>query len=417
MRFRSRTSGSVSQQRSYSYYSYCTGPRYGPTWPANPLATFHEVCWDELHSGPPYKTGGPLNLWRMSIGNPWGSDYKSDFNTYSNCLYNPYRGTGHFGVIPPYTDPSFWPYWLDDDWGNASSYGAAGWNKYRPAQPAVELGQDIAELRDTFRDLFKRARSFKDLYDGRRKLPTNPASNFLEWNFGWQPLIRDIEKSIKQYQTLDETIDRIKRMNGRWDHRGGPVDSQNESEATTYTGNAALARCVPLGTSTFPTSLLNRCTVTDTMQYTSKAWFEGSFRYYIPDINTPEWADKARRKLMGLNVNPALVWELVPWSWLADWISNAGDVFSNMDNGLAENLVAAYAYIMRTTTCTFSRNASIVIATLANPLKEASLTHAISTKFERKHRVAASPFGFGIDFGSFSPKQIAIMAALGLSRT
>lgn len=419
MRFRERTSGGIIEPRvTYTYRTYCNPFKNGTIWPSSSFALATEHCYDETHPGPPYRTGGPFNHWSFSCSDPTGPEYtmRSNSKDCSKCL-NYYKGTVY--MPPPVTTPTGFSMWEDDSWGNAESYGAQGWNKFKPAKPGVELNQDIAELKQTWSSLMNRARSFKDIYSGRRKSPTNPAGNLLDWAYGWAPLLDDVEKAIKQYQTLDETIDRIRKQNGQWEHRGGTVNKQSEVWQSDSTGWPFVGLNL---NSTFWNKLkgatnLSTFSYQCTYEYHSHAWFEGSFKYYIPNIDTPEWADKARRKLFGLNINPALLWELIPWSWLVDWISNTGDVFSNLDSGIAENLVAAYAYVMRTTTYSMTNSATVTFLTCADPVMLTTITQSSSSKITRKHRVAATPFGFGVDLGSFSPKQIAIMAALGLSRS
>lgn len=389
-------------------YAYGTGTN--PTWywqnrPISAITASHEKCWDETHPGPPYKTGGPLNLWRFEFSSPIFGGLDVQSRVPPNVVTYWWKGSWW---VQPLSETDFPLTGWGTTWGDATSAGPVGWDKFKPAKPGVDLGVALAELRETFGSLVKRAKIFKA---GRVQ---NPAKTLLESNFGWIPLANDIEKAIHTFRNLDNMIDRIRKMNGRWEHRGGTVSKEKESWETE-TG----PRVNPVLQSGFYTSAgLSSPYVPNAKikwEYESVTWFEGMFKYYIPNIHSEEWESTARRKLMGLTLNASTLWELLPYSWLADWISNAGSVFSNMDPGLAENLVCQYAFVMRRSTLTATMTQEHKFrAPYTGPVTTNS--HVITHKWERKHRVKATPFGFGLNIGSFSPKQIAIMAALGLSR-
>jgi len=112
-----------------------------------------------------------------------------------------------------------------------------------------------------------------------------------------------------------------------------------------------------------------------------------------------------------MEITPSLAWELLPWSWMVDWFGNVGDLMANISAASYDNLVAKYAYIMRTRRISY------------NTIQDQPLTIGKSLRLngtffvETKERAAASPYGFGLDWNGFSTSQLAILAALGISRT
>jgi hypothetical protein len=112
----------------------------------------------------------------------------------------------------------------------------------------------------------------------------------------------------------------------------------------------------------------------------------------------------------------------MPWSWLIDWFSNVGDVIANLSsNGIAD-LTYDYAYLMRhaSTRTEWSlqipqHKIAIFDGVPAVDLPRSS-TGSVTELKETKERVAATPFGFGVQFDDLSVRQIAILSALGLSR-
>lgn len=377
--------------------------------PSAAISSNVEKCFDELHPGPPYKTGGPLDLWKFQFSSPIFGAFNIRSSRIPTLSTKWYKGRWFRNPLPETSFPlSGWK----TNWDDVSSFGPQGWNKFRPIRPGASLGTALAELRETWSSLMKRAIDFKQ---GYKYWIQNPAKTLLESNFGWIPLANDIEDAINTFRNVDAMIDRIRKMNGRWEHRGGVVAKMEESWETT--GNSHIA---PILATSFYTAAgqsspyIPPCTIK--WKYESKVWFEGMFKYYIPNIDTKEWESTARRKLLGLELTPSTLWELIPYSWLADWVSNAGDMFANMDDGLAENLVCKYAYVMRHSIVTAELNQRhIFMAPYPDGVRYDN-SHTIIHTWERKQRVQATPFGFGLDAGSFTPKQIAIMAALGLSR-
>lgn len=388
-----------------------------------------KYCYDELHSGPPFTTGGTFNLWSYAdnrciptrscvlvakswYGNLWykysGSFQTSlsgtkltDWMTVPGAEYNAGKKSN------PNTPNG------QSTWGDASAYGAKGWNKFRPAQPGASLGIFLGEAKEIPRMLSSTARYFRDAYVSRfGKSPKGKlkrqADAWLNTQFGWRPFISDLQAFYKTWKNADEMLKQIERDNGQWVRRGGSVTKDRvltvlESSAATHCSTPSLGAPYYFVRNKPPGNyIVTR--VTDT-----KVWFEGKFRYHIPNCGSVEWRKKALGQLFGLDVNPSLLWELTPWSWLVDWCSNVGTVMSNISPGLAENLAASYAYVM----CT--KEERVEIASTLN-LANGPRTDTWTRSLTRKVREQASPFGFSSTWENFTPRQWSILGALGITR-
>jgi len=148
-------------------------------------------------------------------------------------------------------------------------------------------------------------------------------------------------------------------------------------------------------------------------------WFSASFKYWIPPVSTsksPSEEHQARQQLTrisyGLDLSPSLIWELMPWSWLVDWGTNIGANLSNLSDN-QDNLVAMYAYLMQSDVIT--DHYQVTGRYLQSPTTRAFSAESLLIH-EIKQRNQASPFGFGITVPQFNLRQLAILAALGLSR-
>jgi hypothetical protein len=120
-------------------------------------------------------------------------------------------------------------------------------------------------------------------------------------------------------------------------------------------------------------------------------------------------AEMAKR-IYGIRVSPEVLWNLTPWSWAIDWVTNAGDVMSNISAFTSEGLVMRYGYVMETTT---TRITDTLRPTLGK-YGPYTLKHSYGTTVKVRRR--ATPYGFGLDPGTFSTYQWGIIAALGISK-
>lgn len=344
-------------------------------------------CWDETHPGPPYRSGGPLLIYSQKISDSACSP--SGVWTVGNQRW---AGTFHAN-LPNNLDAEV----ASISGRTAANYGAKGWNKYRPVKPVYDVGQAIAELRDVPGMLKFRIKNFMNL-----------GKAYLAYKFGWRPFIKDVAETIKAVSKVDAAIRRIRKYNGKWQKRGGPVSS-NITTSTTVVSNKITPQ---LAYQFYPGGVLTQCN--KTVVSTDEIWFEAMMKYYIKDLKTDPasdvWTSSLLQRIYGLEVTPALLWELLPWSWLIDWFADIGDVYANYSAQNYDNLVAKYAYVMRRRTIKtlYSQN---------QPLNGGpSVQLNALTVAEVKERAAGSPFGFGVDFPDFTDSQIAILLALGVSR-
>jgi hypothetical protein len=143
----------------------------------------------------------------------------------------------------------------------------------------------------------------------------------------------------------------------------------------------------------------------------SASWFKGAFKYHVPVADDTfgkfqNWLSMADH-LLGVKPSPEVVWNIAPWSWAVDWFTNTGDIMTNISNLGKDGLVMQYGYSMMSRVTTWD-----AIATY-----DGAATARRRRQLVYKKRLPATPFGFGVDLSTLSPKQVAIMAALGLSKT
>lgn len=368
-----------------------------------------EECWDELHPGPPFRSGGPLDIVKCRTDSDSVKGHTSLIDSTGMRRWNG-------GFLPSYAienllDCSTVEEALLSDFGDVYGFGATGWNKFRPTKPAVDLGQFLGEIKEVPHMLSQTARGFHDLWKSlgghpRLFMPKSVANHWLNTQFGWLPFLRDVSSFIKVTNDLDKHVKQLARDNGQWVKRGGSVTKSEESEVVL--DNPTMCGLWP-ALDTYFYSGAPYGSQFATRKTSQTVWFEGRFRYWIPNIGDSPMNWRSLLKIYGLTPSPSLVWELTPWSWLVDWCTNAGDVVANLTSMWLDNLAAKYAYIMGTTTQSVSYTGK------ANLLSGPVIGNW-SCDVTRKMRVPASPFGFGLTGGDFSARQWSILLALGISR-
>jgi hypothetical protein len=118
--------------------------------------------------------------------------------------------------------------------------------------------------------------------------------------------------------------------------------------------------------------------------------------------------------LLGIELTPEVVWNATPWTWALDWVSNIGDCVSNISDMIVDGLVIKYGYVMEHYVS--SRTYYYAGTGKYKPIGGVVVS-PVTLFYETKRRRKASPFGFGLDWSGFTPRQLAITVALGLTRT
>jgi hypothetical protein len=154
----------------------------------------------------------------------------------------------------------------------------------------------------------------------------------------------------------------------------------------------------------------------ETLEVTRRVYFKGAYSYHyevghkglLAEIRDLE---KKANSLLGIRVTPEVLWNLAPWSWLADWNANIGVNISNAVAFQNDQLVLRWGYLM----CEQMHRRTITASggsEINGPLPSVSVTFTTVTK----SRTPATPFGFALNPGSFTDRQWAILAALGMTK-
>jgi hypothetical protein len=220
--------------------------------------------------------------------------------------------------------------------------------RFRPGNPVASLGEFILELRDLPRlPLFlrSRAKTFQDL-----------GSEYLNVEFGWVPFVNDLIKLQKLQFTLRDRLNKLIANNGirikrrskhEFRHVGGEVVVEGslsrpfgDLSDPVIGGDSNLDGYqvmgpVPLGF--FDEFMQGGCDYKMSLEHVTESWFVGTYYYYVPDIGSDEWTSRAIAELYGAGPHPATIYRTYPWTWLADWFLNVGDIVSNLSSNAVDS--------------------------------------------------------------------------------
>ncbi len=280
-----------------------------------------------------------------------------------------------------------------------------------PTVPAANLAQGLAEL---VREGFPRAVGHT-LLNPKFYDPRNFGDEFLNLKFGIQPLINDVRQAAHAVVNAGKILRQLERDSGRNVRR--QMSFPEEKSASVVNGTGILYY------NTQPSKLVS-CfdsvggPSTTIIQTSRRRWFSGAFTYVLPpgyhSYGKVRAAEEKAKYLLGLDLNAEVLYNLTPWSWLADWFANIGDVVANVTRfASSDSLVLRYGYIM----CESQTHMTRIVSGLSTYAGGALGDLLFESGVIRKERYRSSPFGFGLVTSGFSQGQWDILAALGMSRS
>jgi hypothetical protein len=380
-----------------------------------------------------WKTGGPFT--KISIEFP-PEEVKGigryDSGSVTRAIYGvgtgPIRYTGGFGIpifqgddtsyanlsqLLGYTSPLIPPL---TDWS------AKAYEKTRPSLEKAGFAVFAAEARDIPRMLSTSAGAFHDAWRGVGGIarsdwsmqPRSAANHFLNHEFGWVPFINDIQKFNYVYQNAAYIRSRLTSENNRWIHRRATLlDDYTERKISSDTGMRVSPAGDYIGTLFDDTAHWEVWERKASLITTS-----GVFRYYRPefDASLPDyssaWNTVQRQLTMyGARINPSNVYKAIPWTWLIDWFTDFGSVIDRAQDLALDSIAAQYLFLMRHDTREVVLKQYLPFKTGGHKIIEFSRLTDVKIR-----RESDSPYGFGLAWNGLSPKQLAILGALGISR-
>ncbi len=314
----------------------------------------------------------------------------------------------------------------DNRQGTANSFFAAT----APERATAHLLTTAIELmRGDVPSLLKNYRRALFDYQNKYRSLNYVGNEFLNIQFGWQPLIAEYANMIRVFIGLDRMVyAESNRRKRRWD---GPSTSVTRTLLDQTLSNEPLSGGsgerfqVTTSPGNFGADMTHPVTVDTTATVLRKEDYNFTARYSSlvkPNARSNGFVERAEDTLrqLGLVDDPSVLWELTPWSWLIDWAANIGESIVNAHtySPLSGRHSVDYAYF--TTQLTEVMDGSVDrLIKQTNPYwanRSVVVRPKAYYSTVTRTRDRATPFGFGTQLGDISNSQFAILVALGLAR-
>jgi len=179
--------------------------------------------------------------------------------------------------------------------------------------------QDLVTLPKLIKDTLHLAKK------GRRGVSRRDIANaHLSTMFGWMPLVDDVRKLLDLQKRINKRIEEVERMF----RNGGQTRSMKFGKSHAFdSGTISLASDSAAGSASGL-----RTHITEAERWGSVRW--------IPDewpTDTSNFLNKHQqvtRAVEGLTYNELVAgaWDLVPWTWVADWFADVGSFIRTKAN-------------------------------------------------------------------------------------
>nr|UJQ85217.1 MAG: hypothetical protein 1 [Leviviridae sp.] len=214
--------------------------------------------------------------------------------------------------------------------------------------------------------------------------------------FGFLPLISDIELLLKFQSRVDDRVKEIERLRTRGLRR--TMDLWHGSNTTTVRHATIQSQGVTLHADVTKTTTLK---------------VRGHIRWYASSNwlqSDPAVRAMARKALLGYNIDPTVLYEIMPWSWLIDYFSNLGTVIKASRN-LFDAHHDAPRIMEHKRTVSSSSNHDIAVQT-GNKIISCSPFGATSETKTRR----LSGTSLGAQIGFLNNNQLSILGSLTVLR-
>jgi hypothetical protein len=303
------------------------------------------------------------------------------------------------------------------------SYGSTAISRCLPTSPVVDMPVAFAEL---FREGVPNYIG-RQLLNRRSVSASQLSGEYLNYEFGIRPFLADLEAFWHATRRAKELLRQFANNSGKLIRRRYNFDPYYEQNTVTSVepdaGGAQHFLEPNRGIHYLPDFGGSWGTREITTTRFNERWFSGAFTYYLPGVGDDIWSnlerDYAEMRYLYGGFGVSTVWNLIPFSWAADWVTNVGDVLTNIDRFANDGLVMPYGYVMERSEVRVDRTVRDARLGNVDPNLSIPVPDEVKTSLRivSMRRRKATPYAFGLDQSEFTDRQWAIIGALGLSFT
>jgi hypothetical protein len=296
-------------------------------------------------------------------------------------------------------------------------------------KPQLSLVNSVIELKD-FKKLpatVRRVRSMIKALAGYgnkplRKILGGSADAYLQKEFNVMPLLSDIsgfrKALINTSKQVKNLLDLENKPLTRHFYAGLESVYPNKSltpAPTTYIPPAEVSSEAPLpggGTIGKLSGLVKP--YREVTHGESRFHAEIQYSYYLTAFQRENSAILGLADSLGINLNPSIIWNAIPWTFVVDWVINISRWLDGFKVRNLEPVTVIHRYLWSTTVDRITKidcEINLSCPTLPKPLVRTSVCR------EQAYRRDLYPIGTShITTSGFSLKEFTLAGALGLSR-
>lgn len=299
---------------------------------------------------------------------------------------------------------------------NLQAFGQQAYSRVAPTAVVFDAARFVGELREGLPSVSMQ--TFKSTAEFFRGI----GSGYLQAKFGWEPFIADLQNAAK---ALKIATSNLAISNGERVHRRYGLIPAETSSTFDSAGDCQLFLVYENPLSEFNQNMTHEsswftasCRLIKTRKI--ERWFEGEFTNYLPLNFDPTEFQRRYDVLVNTKLTPTTLWELSPWSWLAEWFLRISDSMRSNELVANDKLIMHYGYAMQRTTDTWSATYTDGQDSY-NQIRFFSprppMQGMLFSRTEHKQRIRANPYGFTSGgFTGLTGSQASILGALGLSK-
>lgn len=299
---------------------------------------------------------------------------------------------------------------LDSSKTFLETWGANAISRVEPTSPHASLATIVGE---TVKDGLPKMVGWSLQKAGVDHPLKGAGGEYLNYQFGLAPVINDIRSLYESLRDASRIMDQFARDSGKVVRRSYSLPAETSYSSQTSSGKTGVSPA--LNANLYEPGYYGSYR-TQEDRISRERWFEGAFTYLLPSAygtyaDTFKNMARTINRVSGVLPTPEVLWELMPWSWAIDWFINVQTMLHNFWAFQNDGLILRYGYVMehtlhdRTWTLPDVRLRGLPPRTFVQTFRR-----------ETKVRYQATPFGFGLSWDGFSPRQLAIAAALGITR-
>ncbi|DAD50021.1 maturation protein [ssRNA phage Gephyllon.1_1] len=355
--------------------------------------------------------GGDFLMKKQYVETPESAVFRSAKASYRDTLHTGYNMKMSFtgGSIPSGIPANPWPAYQNSSNAGLDAWGAKAISICKPDSRVANAATTLIELyREGLPHLMGAA-----TWEARALSAKAAGNDYLNVEFGYKPLANDIAKFAYGVIYFDKVVRQMQRDLGRVVRRrySFPPIVSTDTQLVREPATPAYIPSSTICDTVFPNTAGRTYQTTVT---TVNRWFSGAFTNYAPPVPEGYGRVDAATKLLGLDLTPEVLWEVMPWSWAVDWFSDAGSVISNFQAFKIDGLVMRYGYVMEHVV---SKRTYYHTGPTGSCFGDSVYPTSMVFVTETKARRRANPYGFGLTDAGLTGRQKTILGALGITKS